>query len=246
MNKIIGYRFPFCFFIFEMLCRVSHSLSTRKGGNHVYSFEQSLFDRGYKHVIGADEVGRGAIAGPVLAVACCVSSNGNDLIEGVTDSKILTSGTRQKILRQVLDQPEIYKWISIQRSPKDIEHSNIHKATMQCFRECIEQLVVFENFPLHQTYAVVDGKSTPKLTDTKAPIPCRPMVSADRKIYSVSIASIIAKELRDAFMVEMSELYPEYKFDENKGYQTREHIEAIGKYGPSPIHRMSFKALKYL
>jgi ribonuclease HII len=247
VSDMIGDRFLFYFFIVEIfLCHTSHSLSIRKGRYQSYSLEQSLIDRGYEHVIGVDEVGRGAIAGPVLAVACCISKNGHDLIEGVTDSKILSSDERQNISRQVLDQPEIYKWQSAQRSSQDIARSNILKATMQCFRECIEEIVVSENFSLDQTYAIVDGKSTPKLTDTRAPIPCRPFVGADLKVYSVSIASIIAKELRDAIMMEMNDLYPEYKFHENKGYQTREHIEAIGKYGPSPIHRMSFKALKHL
>lgn len=209
-----------------------------------YSYENSLIKRGFENVIGTDEVGRGAIAGPVLAVSCCVYKH-DALIEGVTDSKILSSDERRTIYERVLEETEVYKWRASQRSSQDIDSTNILKATMECFRDSIEDLVVSENFPLDKTYAIVDGKSTPKLIGTNAPISCRPMVSADALIYTVSISSIIAKELRDALMVEMHCLYPQYGFAENKGYQTRAHIEAIGKYGPSPIHRMSFKALKH-
>ena len=236
---------------------------TQHGKLAPMEYEKSIHARGYNYVIGADEVGRGSIAGPVFAVSCCIlnhpsqDQNNNDdtttnhdsfrPIDLVTDSKELTSQERQLIYDQIIHNDEnqkYYKYSVSQRSSNEIEKSNILKATMDCFQESIENLILTENFPLDQTYAIVDGKSTPKLVNGPTPIPCRPYVSADKFVYTVSIASILAKVIRDNFMIEASKLYPEYGFDINKGYSSREHIEAIHKYGPCPLHRMSFKPLQ--
>ena len=221
-------------------------------------FEESLLQRGYKYVIGTDEVGRGSIAGPVVAVSCCIlhdptlseEEHGGDHklvpIDCVTDSKMMAQDRREAIYEEVVNSKgHQYKFTVSQRSPVQIDETNILKATMECFKESIQTLVMEQNFPLDETYAIVDGKSTPKLVNGPTPIPCRPLVSADKHIYTVSIASILAKVIRDEMMMNASKLYPEYSFDVNKGYTTRDHIEAIHKYGPSPIHRMSFKALQH-
>jgi len=233
-------------------------------------YEKSLQRRGYKYVIGTDEVGRGSIAGPVVAVSCCIILNStsstiihdnNDAtendggiiknrfrpIDGVTDSKLLTAEQRKIIYDQIHNDQNgndyKYAYSVAQRSPKQIQETNILKATMECFQESIQNLILSENLPLEQTYAVVDGKSTPKLVNGPTPVSCRPYVSADKDIYTVSVASILAKVMRDEMMVEASSVYPEYGFDVNKGYSTKEHIEAIHNKGPCPIHRMSFKPL---
>lgn len=219
-------------------------------------YEKSLRERGYNYIIGTDEVGRGSIAGPVLAVSCCilhpiqgVNDDELKLIDFVTDSKELTEQQRLHIYDQIHNEDtnnnKYYKYSISQRSSQDIQNTNILKATMECFQESIQSLILNENLPLDQTYAVVDGKSTPKLVNGPTPIPCRPYVSADKHIYTVSIASILAKVIRDNMMVDASKLYPEYGFDVNKGYSTKSHIEAIHKYGPCPLHRMSFKPLQY-
>ncbi len=225
-------------------------------------FEESLLQRGYKYIIGTDEVGRGSIAGPVVAVSCCILRDDHQmtsqqdheeegkfkliLIDNVTDSKHLSQPQRETIYEQVVNaKSSSYKYVVSQRSPEQIDETNILKATMECFQESIQNLVIDQNLPLDETYAIVDGKSTPKLVNGPAPIPCRPLVAADKHVYTVSIASILAKVIRDEIMVNASKLYPEYSFDINKGYSTKEHIEAIHKYGPSPLHRMSFKALQY-
>lgn len=212
-------------------------------------YEQSLLHRGYRHIIGSDEVGRGSIAGPVLAVSCCIfpiEGEEGGLINDVTDSKLLSPHQRESIYEEIIhNRYKQHKFAISQRSPEQIDETNIQKATMECFQESIQKLITDQKLPLDETYAIVDGTSTPKLVNGPTPIPCRPLVSADKYIYTVSIASIIAKVIRDEIMVEASKIYPEYCFDINKGYTSREHIEAIHKYGPSPLHRMSFKALQH-
>jgi len=214
------------------------------------SYEKLLRERGFDYIIGADEVGRGSIAGPVLATSCCIFINNAkeeemQLLTGVKDSKELVEEERNAIYEQVINEPSIYKWKCAERSPKEIEKSNILKATMSCFQESIQELILAEEIPMELAYSIVDGKSTPKLVNGPTPIPCRPMVNADAKVYTVSLASIIAKVTRDKIMTEAHELYPMYNFHKNKGYRTNDHVERIHKYGPCPLHRMSFKALKY-
>jgi len=225
-----------------------------KASDGPLSYEESLMERGYKYIIGSDEVGRGSIAGPVLVASCSINIQRSrelsiPLIAGVGDSKTLTEKERMEIYQQiVMSDPaaSIYKFNCVERSPQQIDNSNILKATMEGFQESIQNLVLGENMPLDRTYSIVDGKSTPKLVNGPTPIPCRPMVNADSKVYTVSMASIIAKVTRDKIMrTQAHEMYPEYDFHINKGYSTREHIEKIHKYGPCPLHRMSFKALKH-
>mmetsp|Transcript_8083 Transcript_8083/g.15221 ORF Transcript_8083/g.15221 Transcript_8083/m.15221 type:complete len:291 (-) Transcript_8083:229-1101(-) len=240
--------------------------NNNNNNNKNTSIEQKLHERGYKYIIGTDEVGRGAIAGPVLSTSCCIFQHHDDdddhdrrndnksmlsdhqhlLIQGVHDSKQISEAQREIIYQQVLQQPSIYKFAHAQRSPKEIDELNsILKATMECFQTSIQNLILQEYIPLDLAYAICDGESTPKLVGGPTPIPCRPMVGADGKVYVVSLASIIAKVTRDRIMVEAHEEWPQYNFHLNKGYSTRDHIERIHKYGPCPLHRMSFKALKY-
>lgn len=215
-------------------------------------YERSLKERGYNYIIGSDEVGRGALAGPVLAVSCCIILEQEEEsfipIEYVADSKELSEEKRIWIYNQIhasgIDRQR-YKYSISQRSSQQIQESNILKATMECFQESIQNLIMNEDLPLDEAYAIVDGSKTPKLINGPTPIPCRPYVAADKNLYTVSIASILAKVIRDNAMIEASKLYPQYGFDQNKGYSSKSHIEAIHKYGPCPIHRMSFKPLQH-
>lgn len=240
---------------------VSAFASTKKKNankKNKLSIEHELHQRGYKYIIGTDEVGRGAIAGPVLSTSCCIfhhdpqegmearqTTTLSSLIQGVHDSKQISETQREIIYQQVLEQPSIYKFACAQRSPSEIDEQNILRATMECFQTSIQNLILQEGIPLDLAYAICDGESTPKLVGGPTPIPCRPMVGADAKVYVVSLASIIAKVTRDRIMVEAHKEWPHYNFHLNKGYSTRDHIERIHKYGPCPLHRMSFKALKY-
>lgn len=264
-----------CYHILILLCFDNNHLDKRRTvlafagskTNKKPSIEHELYNRGYKYVIGTDEVGRGAIAGPVLSTSCCIFHNYDHLdnnmqqlqqdgiatqqerpsllIQGVHDSKQISEAQREIIYQQIVSQPSIYKFACAQRSPSEIDQQNILKATMECFQTSIQNLILQENIPLGVAYAICDGKSTPKLVGGPTPIPCRPMVGADAKVYVVSLASVIAKVTRDRIMVEAHKEWPNYNFHLNKGYSTRDHIERIHKYGPCPLHRMTFKALKY-
>ena len=254
------YRFIFFIpFFVDFGKALALSVSKWRGDITLLSYEKSIQDRGFPFIVGSDEVGRGAIAGPVVAASCCIvaerftsnlarhdSHNVDKFvpIPGVADSKQLTEEERIQVFEQILEEYGTYKWTHTLRSPSDIDDSNIQKATMECFRDSIQNLILNEALPLEGTYAVVDGKSTPKLVGGPTPVPCRPFVKADEHVYVVAMASIIAKVTRDRIMSEASEQYPQYSFHKNKGYSTREHIEAIHKYGPCPLHRMSFKGLK--
>ena len=214
---------------------VEKSLSTR-------SIESGLNKRGFRFVIGSDEAGRGCIAGPVVVASCTIlSAATTSSIQGVDDSKNLSEGERDRIYHEIISQPEIIAWTVAQASNLDIEATNILKATMEGFRESIESLVEQNDLPLNETYSIVDGKKTPKLG---VPVPCRPYVKGDSKVYTVALASIIAKVTRDRIMTEADKKFPEYGFNKHKGYPTRDHIQAIHANGPCPLHRMSFKPLK--
>jgi|AntRauTorckE5430_2_1112549.scaffolds.fasta_scaffold26993_1 ribonuclease HII len=238
----------------KIICLVLNFLAIRRVSafatkKNAVSVENNLYQKGYQYIIGTDEVGRGSIAGPVLSTSCCIFLQNFEgpieLIPGVNDSKELSEEERQIIFQKVLDQPSVYKFKCAQRSSEQIDQVNIMKATMECFQESIQDLILSEEIPLDLAYAVCDGKSTPKLIGGPTPIPCRPMVNADAKVYTVSLASIIAKVTRDRIMTEAHEIWPQYNFHLNKGYSTRDHVERVHKYGPCPLHRMSFKALKH-
>jgi ribonuclease HII len=213
----------------------------RKDGVETLSLEKDLIKRGFYPIIGSDESGRGCIAGPVVAASCCILlSDWSEYqpIEGVHDSKKLTPELRQRIFDEVTNNPDLYAWHVSERSSQEIDDSNILIATMDCFKESIEGLA--EKLPDdHKAYSIVDGQKTPKVS-----IPCRPYVKGDANVYTIALASILAKVSRDRLAAEWHEKYPEYGFDEHKGYITPGHIEAIHKHGPCPIHRLSFKSLK--
>ncbi len=201
-------------------------------------------DRGFFPILGSDESGRGCIAGPVVAATCAIMCNDwNDYtpIPNVRDSKELSPEQRQQIYDQVIHDPDLYLWSVAERPNTAIDETNILLATMECFKESIEQVVVQLSEDNHHAYSIVDGKKGPKLSIN---IPSRPWVQGDKEVYSVALASIIAKVTRDRMSQEWHLQYPAYGFDIHKGYATPAHIEAIHKFGPCPIHRLSFKTLR--
>ena len=212
----------------------SKSISTR-------SVESGLHNRGFRYIIGSDEAGRGCIAGPVVVASCCLLSNTATSIQDVDDSKNLSVDERNQIHDEILAQPDVFAWTVAETSNLEIEESNILRATMDGFCDSIEALVEKYDLPLNETYSIVDGKKTPKLS---IPVPCRPFVKGDSKVYTVALASVLAKVTRDRIMMDAHKLYPAYGFDNHKGYPTRDHIQAIHTHGPCPLHRMSFKPLK--
>ena len=174
---------------------------------------------------GMDEVGRGPLAGPV--VVCCAAMHSEPLIPYVNDSKKVSEGRREK-LYPILTQTALgfsTAWVY----PDVIDEINILEATKRAFAEA------FAKMPILVTDVLIDA-----LTGLKISARQHPMIHGDALSYSIACASIIAKVQRDHYMIEQDALYPEYGFARNKGYGSAEHIAAIRKFGPCPIHRRSF------
>jgi len=193
-------------------------------------YEDYYFDSGLKTVAGLDEVGRGPLAGPV--VACCVVFKKGTIIEGVGDSKKLSEKSRNNIFwdikRKALD---IGMGVV---DEKTIDKINIVNATKQAMKEAIDNLTIKPDVLLidHMRLDDVDYVQ-------------ESIVKGDEKCFSIGAASIMAKVMRDEMMYNYAKEYPEYHFDKNKGYGSREHFEALFQYGATPIHRESFlKKLK--
>ena len=140
----------------------------------------------------------------------------------------------------LVNNAEIYVWEVAERSSKQIDESNILVSTMECFQESIEKVAARLPDDV-KAYSIVDGKKGPKLS---IDLPSRPWVKGDLEVYSVSLASILAKVSLDRLAPHWHKEFPDYGFDVHKGYATRDHIEAIHRFGPCRLHRLSFKSLK--
>ena len=174
---------------------------------------------------GMDEVGRGPLAGPV--VVCCAAMPHEPLISHVNDSKQV-SEKRREALYPILTETALgyaTAWVY----PGVIDEINILEATRRAFAEA------FAKMPIPVTDVLIDA-----LTGLKISARQHPLIHGDALSYSIACASIIAKVQRDHYMIEQDALYPEYGFARNKGYGSAEHIAAIRKFGPCPIHRRSF------
>lgn len=172
---------------------------------------------------GVDEVGRGPLAGPVVAAAVIIEKP----IPGVKDSKKLTAKQRAS-LAQIIQQ-EAIAYAYGRAEVEEIDSLNIHHATLLAMQRAIQAL------PLCPHIILIDGLFAPNVS-----IPCQTIVKGDGLIYQISAASIIAKVWRDTEMERMDELYPGYGFAQHKGYGTAQHRHALEKLGLCPIHRKSF------
>lgn len=186
-------------------------------------FENKYED--YSFICGIDEVGRGPLAGPVVAGAVILPKNCNILY--LNDSKQLSERKREE-LYEVIMEKAISTGLGYV-SPQRIDEINILQATYEAMREAIGKLNPKPDLLLN------DAVTIPKVTIRQIPI-----IKGDAKSISIAAASIIAKVTRDRLMVKYDEVYPEYGFASNKGYGANMHIEALKKYGPTPIHRKSF------
>jgi ribonuclease HII len=195
-------------------------------------WERHVRKRGFQHIAGLDEAGRGPLAGPVVAAACILPENA--LIEGIDDSKKLLPSDRFKIFQQILSFADVDYGIGI-IDALIIDQINILQATFQAMIVAISRLNQRPDFLL------VDGDKMPL-----SRIPGQAIIKGDNLSQSIAAASIIAKETRDQLMRVFHEQWPQYHFSSHKGYATQEHLLAIEKYGPCPIHRMSFDPLKSL
>lgn len=188
-------------------------------------FEQKYWSQGIRYIAGVDEAGRGPLAGPVVASAVIFEQG--VLIDGVNDSKKLTERKREELFH-IIHEKALAIGIGIV-SHEVIDRINILQASFLAMNKALEnlkripqQLLVDGNFFRHEKYPVAN------------------IIKGDSLSHSIAAASIIAKVTRDALMKELHEKYPQYGFAKHKGYGTKAHIEAIQKYGYSPIHRRSF------
>ena len=182
--------------------------------------------KGFKAVCGVDEAGRGPLCGPVCAAAVILPQG--VVIEGVNDSKKLSEKKREALFGVIKEKALAYSIAFA--SVEEIDEYNILEATFMAMNRAIEGLNIKAD------YALVDGNRVPR----NIQIPCETVVKGDAKSASIAAASILAKVTRDRLLLEYDNEYPEYKFKKQKGYGTNEHTDLILKYGPCPIHRMTF------
>ena len=200
-----------------------------------YDFDSKLFceraleKNGAKYIAGADEVGRGPLAGPVVCAAVIMPLSPELLIEGVDDSKKLSAKRREQLSELIKKRALAYAITEI--SNEEIDEINILQATRKGMREALLALKIAPDAVL------TDGNMTLAI-----PFPQQSVVHGDALSYLIGAASIVAKVRRDAMMTALDAQYPQYGFARNKGYGTAEHIAAIRKYGLCPCHRRSFTA----
>jgi ribonuclease HII len=184
-------------------------------------------------VCGVDEAGRGPLAGPVFAAAVILDPARP--IEGLRDSKKLTEARRDELAPIIREHA--LAWAIAECSHTEIDTLNILQATMLAMRRAIEQLATVP------TIALIDGNRCPQLAPH---IRAHAVVEGDDKVHAISAASILAKTARDAALVALHETYPQYAFDQHKGYSTALHIARLREHGPSPVHRRSFAPVRAL
>ena len=191
-----------------------------------YTIEQELWNEGYELVCGVDEAGRGPLCGPVVAAAVILPRG--LYIEGLNDSKKISPKKRDKLFDIICESAIAY---SIQQgSVEEINSTNILEATMNAMKRAIVALEPKADF------ALIDGN-----IERNFPIPAKPVISGDAISPSIAAASILAKVTRDRLCLEMHEQFPMYNIAKHKGYGTKEHMEALRKYGAEPsIYRTKF------
>lgn len=181
-----------------------------------------------RFILGVDEVGRGCLAGPVVAAAVLL---GNEVIEGLADSKALSEAKRAQMSERIIEECIAYAFG--ESTVEEIDKVNILEATLIAMQRAVSGIVIVADEVL------VDGDRCPDL-----PYPARAIVKGDASVPEIMAASIIAKHHRDQQMIELDKKHPEYGFAQHKGYGTPEHIEALKKHGPCPAHRTSFAPVR--
>ncbi len=194
-----------------------------------WEYENAYSLEGYKVICGTDEAGRGPLAGPVVAAAVILPEG--LIIEGLNDSKKLSEKKREALYDVIIKDAVSYA--ICEASVEEIDELNILNASQLAMRRCVEKLDPKPDLVL------VDGNIARDF-----PIKAVPLIKGDSLSPSIAAASILAKVTRDRLCLKLDAEYPEYNFKKHKGYPTKEHREAVIKYGPSPVHRKTF--LKFL
>ncbi len=184
-----------------------------------------------KSICGVDEVGRGAGAGEIYCAAVILDPAMP--IQGITDSKKLSAKKREKLAAEI--QEKATAWCIATASLQEIIDLNVLYATMLAMQRAVEGL------PIEPDKTFIDGNRAPQLTGLVETV-----IKGDLKIPEIGAASIIAKVARDQKMIELHESYPEYGFDQHKGYLTKQHLDALQQHGPCAIHRVTYAPIKKL
>ena len=182
-------------------------------------------------ICGVDEAGRGPLAGAVYAAAVILDSNRP--IFGLADSKKLSEKRRDYLAIEI--KQHALAWAIASSSVEEIDEINILQASLLAMKRAIEALKISPELVL------VDGNKRPKIS-----LPCEAIVKGDSKVQAISAASILAKTARDANLLELHQVYPQYNFAKHKGYPTAEHMALLIKHGVSPIHRRSYAPVRNL
>lgn len=198
-------------------------------GRGAYGYERALVRAGLGPVAGADEAGRGASAGPLVAAA--VILNPDRPLKGLDDSKAMTPAARERLYEVICARAIAVAWARIE--PAECDDLGMHQADLHGLRRAVGRLAVAPGFVLTDGFAV-DGLPAPGLAVWKG----------DKVSACVSAASIVAKVTRDRIMTAYDEAYPEYGFAVHKGYNTRQHQAALEEHGPSAIHRWCFENVR--
>ena len=192
----------------------------------MYSYENKLIKKGHLYIAGCDEVGRGPLAGPVVAAAVILDPD--VLIEGLNDSKKLSEKKRIALDIEIRDKAIAFKIIYIY--PEEIDDINIYQASKKAM------IMAIKNLNPKPSFVLSDAMPLGEIG-----IPYESIIKGDSKSATIAAASIIAKVERDNYMMKLGEEYPEYGFEKHKGYPTKQHVEALNKYGVLDIHRKTYK-----
>ncbi len=190
------------------------------------TLENSIRRMGFIYVAGVDEVGRGCLAGPVVAAA--VVLNPDRYVARICDSKTVTALERERLYDRIIRAA--VAWGVASAEPDEIDRVNIHQASLRAMGRAVAALAPSPDFVL------VDAFRIPELL-----VPQRAVVHGDSRCTAIAAASILAKVTRDRVMQELHARDPRYGFDRHKGYATRDHLEAVSRFGYSEVHRRSFR-----
>ncbi len=190
------------------------------------TLENALRRVGFAYVAGVDEVGRGCLAGPVVAAAVVLHPDRH--VPGVSDSKVVPSAERERLYDVIVRRA--VAWAVAAADPAEIDRINIHQASLRAMQRAVLGLVPLPDIVL------VDAFRVPEL-----PMAQRGVPHGDRRCAAIAAASIVAKVTRDRLMLDLHGRDPRYGFDRHKGYATADHLDAVARFGYSAIHRRSFR-----
>ena len=198
----------------------------RERVQNLYQYEDEIYKQGYELIAGVDEAGRGSLAGPLTVGAVILPKD--FYLERLDDSKKLSPAVREKLYDEIVYNAIAVSSIAV--SVEEIDKFNVYHATLRGMAKAVDALNI------QPDYVLIDAMKIYLQN-----IPVRSIVHGDSLSASIAAASIVAKVTRDRMAEEWSKLYPEYGFDKNKGYGTREHMDAIKKNGFTPIHRKTYE-----